>query len=62
MLQASKVLLLAPLLVDHDGGRLPGLRRQLDPDHRRVEQKARETSAVARHLPDGNRGAGTELP
>ena len=47
------------LLVDHDGGRLPRLRRQLDPGHRRVDQAARATVAVARHLPNGNRRAGT---
>ena len=48
------------LLVDHDGGRLPRLRRQLDPGHRRVDQAARAASALARYLPHGNRGAGTE--
>ena len=47
------------LLVDYDGGRLPRLRRQLDPGHRRVDQAARATVAVARHLPNGNRRAGT---
>ena len=46
--------------MDHDGGRLPRICRQLDLDPRRVEQSARSTAPVARHLRYGNRGAGTD--
>ena len=46
------------LLVDHDGRGLPRIRRQLDLDHRRLEQSARPASPLARDLRYGNRGAG----
>ena len=46
------------LLVDHDGRGLPRIRRQLDLDHRRLEQSARPAAPLARDLRYGNRGAG----